>query len=116
MENNNFVMEKEEKKGYSTRSENAEPSEKFDTGEMTVPEFIAYLTDTYGTNLNGKPFTFNYVHTMLATGHMPRHYGGNNLRVRKVKGIKTVKMLDTKYQFYKRDEDYEITPKTILNK
>lgn len=94
----------------ATKSENSAPAEKFDEGEMTVPQFIKYLTDTYGLTLNKKPFTLNYAHSVIMAGKMPRHYGGNKLRVRKVRGVKTVKILAEKYKFYDRSKDYEVNP------
>lgn len=103
---------KEEKK-FSTKSENSAPAEKFDEGEMTVPQFIEYLTDTYGLTLNKKPFDYNYAHSVLMAGKMPRHYGGNMLRVRKVRGIKTVKILEEKYKFYDRNKEYEVSPGAV---
>ena len=51
----------------------------FSEDEMTVKEFLAYLKTKYIANLNGKPFTVNYAHSLLNYGRMPRHYGGNIL-------------------------------------
>ena len=80
----------------------------FSEDEMTVKEFLAYLKTKYIANLNGRPFTVNYAHSLLNYGRMPRHYGGNILEVKRVRGIKTVKILPELYIFYERDKDYVI--------
>lgn len=106
-ENHTDPVGSQEKK-YSSLSENAPPSDKFDLGEMTVPQFIEFLTEKYGVTLNNKPFDLNYAHSVIMTGHMPRHYGGNKLRVRKVRGVKTVKILDEKFSFFDRKKNWEV--------
>lgn len=82
----------------------------FEEGEMTMKEFLKYLQEKYIANLNGKPFTLNYAHSIANYGRMPRHYGGNVLRVRKVRGVKTVKIMPEKFEFYQHKKDYEVPP------
>lgn len=79
---------------------------KFEEGEMTMKEFIEWLRNKFGKTTTGKEFDVMYAHTLCTYGHLPRVYGGNLLRVRRVRGIKTVMILPEKFKFYEREEDY----------
>ena len=88
---------------------------QFDEAEMTLPEFRKYLEDKYVRTIAGGIFTLNYAHSIANQGHMPKHYGGFILRVRKVRGKKTVKITSDRYKFYERDKEYD-TPPGAVNK
>lgn len=90
------------------------PDGEFEEGEMTVFEFVNFLNKNFKASGNGKSFTNLYVHTMCTYGHLPQHFGGNLLRVRKVRGVKVIKIMEEKFNFYSREYSYNIVGSTYF--
>ena len=72
---------------------------QFQEGEMTIPEFRKYLINKYTVTSEGKEISLNYAHVICGYGRMPKTWGGNILEVRKIRGVKVVKISEKLFDF-----------------
>jgi hypothetical protein len=79
----------------------------FEDGDMTLKEFKEYLVEKGYKTAKGEDITTPYIHTLLGYGHLPKHMGGNLLRIKMVRDVIAVRISEKTKEFYKNSGQYQ---------
>jgi len=65
------------------------------SNEFTIQGLIKHLNDRFGSKITGNPFNDYDIAQYCIKGNIPYRYGGNKIVIRKIQGIKIIKLEDS---------------------